>query len=236
MQEEISGAVITVPANFNDAQRQATKEAGERAGLVVERIINEPTAAALAFGIDNMETEGKILVYDLGGGTFDVTVLEMIEGSLDVMASRGVNLLGGKDFDEAIVSEIVQNFMTEYQMDLSKDLKAMARVKDEAEKAKITLSSANSVIVNLPFIAFKDGEAISFEMELTRSRYEELIADYIKKSMDTVNEALTAAKISAGDVDIVLAVGGSSRTPLVMQSLKMYSVISCVAELIQMKR
>ncbi|MEE0686944.1 MAG: Hsp70 family protein [Lachnospiraceae bacterium] len=220
LQEEISGAVITVPANFNDAQRQATKEAGERAGLVVERIINEPTAAALAFGIDNMETEGKILVYDLGGGTFDVTVLEMIEGSLDVMASRGVNLLGGKDFDEAIVSEIVQNFMTEYQMDLSKDLKAMARVKDEAEKAKITLSSANSVIVNLPFIAFKDGEAISFEMELTRSRYEELIADYIKKSMDTVNEALTAAKISAGDVDIVLAVGGSSRTPLVMQSLK----------------
>lgn len=220
LQEEITGAVITVPANFNDAQRQATKEAGERAGLVVERIINEPTAAALAFGIDNMETEGKILVYDLGGGTFDVTVLEMIEGSLDVMASRGVNQLGGKDFDEAIVAEIVQNFMTEYQMDLSKDLKAMARVKDEAEKAKITLSSANSVMVNLPFIAFKDGEAISFEMELTRSRYEELIADYIKKSMDTVNKALTAAKISAGDVDIVLAVGGSSRTPLVMQSLK----------------
>ena len=220
LQEQIAGAVITVPANFNDAQRQATKEAGERAGLVVERIINEPTAAALAFGIDNMETEGKIQVYDLGGGTFDVTVLEMIEGYLDVMASRGVNQLGGKDFDEAIVSEIVQNFMTEYQMDLLKDLKAMARVKDEAEKAKITLSSANSVIVNLPFIAFKDGEAISFEMELTRSRYEELIAGYIKKSVDTVNEALSAAKISAGDVDIVLAVGGSSRTPLVMQSLK----------------
>lgn len=220
LQEEITGAVITVPANFNDAQRQATKEAGERAGLVVERIINEPTAAALAFGIDNMETEGKILVYDLGGGTFDVTVLEMIEGSLDVMASRGVNQLGGKDFDEAIVSEIIQNFMAEYEMDLSKDLKAMARVKDEAEKAKITLSSANSVMVNLPFIAFKDGEAISFEMELTRKRYEELIAGYIKQSMDTVKEALAAAKIGANDVDIVLAVGGSSRTPLVMQSLK----------------
>ncbi len=220
LQEEVTGAVITVPANFNDAQRQATKEAGERAGLVVERIINEPTAAALAFGIDNMETEGKILVYDLGGGTFDVTVLEMIEGSLDVMASRGVNQLGGKDFDEAIVAEIVQNFMTEYQMDLSKDLKALARVKDEAEKAKITLSSANSVTINLPFIAFKDGEAISFEMELTRNRYEELISGFIKKSMDTVDEALTAAKISASDVDIVLAVGGSSRTPLVMQSLK----------------
>ena len=220
LQEEISSAVITVPANFNDAQRQATKEAGEKAGLVVERIINEPTAAALAFGIDNIETEGKILVYDLGGGTFDVTVLEMIEGSLDVMASRGVNQLGGKDFDETIISEIIQNFMAEYELDLSKDLKAMARVKDEAEKAKITLSSANSVTINLPFIAFKDGEAISFEMELTRKRYEELIADYIKQSMETVNEALNAAKIGADDIDIVLAVGGSSRTPLVIQSLK----------------
>ena len=162
LQEEITGAVITVPANFNDAQRQATKEAGEKAGLVVERIINEPTAAALAFGIDNMETEGKILVYDLGGGTFDVTVLEMIDGALDVMASRGVNQLGGKDFDEAIVNEIVHNFKNEYEIELSKDLKAMARIKDEAEKAKV----------------------------------------------------------NADDIDVVIAVGGSSRTPLVMQSLK----------------
>lgn len=220
LQEEITGAVITVPANFNDAQRQATKEAGEKAGLVVERIINEPTAAALAFGIDNMETEGKILVYDLGGGTFDVTVLEMIDGALDVMASRGVNQLGGKDFDEAIVNEIVHNFKNEYEIELSKDLKAMARIKDEAEKAKIMLSSANSVVVNLPFIAFKDGETISFEMELTRKRYEELIAGYVKQSMDTVKEALDAAKVNADDIDVVIAVGGSSRTPLVMQSLK----------------
>ena len=220
LQEEITGAVITVPANFNDAQRQATKEAGEKAGLVVERIINEPTAAALAFGIDNMETEGKILVYDLGGGTFDVTVLEMIDGALDVMASRGVNQLGGKDFDEAIVNEIVHNFMNEYEIDLSKDLKAMARIKDEAEKAKIMLSSANSVVVNLPYIAFKDGETISFEMELTRKRYEEIIAGYVKQSMDTVKEALDAAKVNAGDINVVIAVGGSSRTPLVIQSLK----------------
>lgn len=220
LQEEITGAVITVPANFNDAQRQATKEAGEKAGLVVERIINEPTAAALAFGIDNMETEGKILVYDLGGGTFDVTVLEMIDGALDVMASRGVNQLGGKDFDEAIVNEIVHNFMNEYEIDLSKDLKAMARIKDEAEKAKIMLSSANSVVVNLPYIAFKDGETISFEMELTRKRYEELIAGYVKQSMDTVKEALDAAKVNEGDINVVIAVGGSSRTPLVIQSLK----------------
>ena len=220
LQEEITGAVITVPANFNDAQRQATKEAGEKAGLVVERIINEPTAAALAFGIDNMEIEGKILVYDLGGGTFDVTVLEMIDGALDVMASRGVNQLGGKDFDEAIVNEIVHNFKNEYEIELSKDLKAMARIKDEAEKAKIMLSSANSVVVNLPYIAFKDGETISFEMELTRKRYEELIAGYVKQSMDTVKEALDAAKVNAGDIDVVIAVGGSSRTPLVIQSLK----------------
>ena len=220
LQEEITGAVITVPANFNDAQRQATKEAGEKAGLVVERIINEPTAAALAFGIDNMETEGKILVYDLGGGTFDVTVLEMIDGALDVMASRGVNQLGGKDFDEAIVNEIVHNFMNEYEIDLSKDLKAMARIKDEAEKAKIMLSSANSVVVNLPYIAFKDGETISFEMELTRKRYEETIAGYVKQSMATVKEALDAAKVNAGDINVVIAVGGSSRTPLVIQSLK----------------
>lgn len=220
LQEEITGAVITVPANFNDAQRQATKEAGEKAGLVVERIINEPTAAALAFGIDNMETEGKILVYDLGGGTFDVTVLEMIDGALDVMASRGVNQLGGKDFDEAIVNEIVHNFMNEYEIDLSKDLKAMARIKDEAEKAKIMLSSANSVVVNLPYIAFKDGETISFEMELTRKRYEETIAGYVKQSMDTVKEALDAAKVNADDINVVIAVGGSSRTPLVIQSLK----------------
>ena len=209
LQEEITGAVITVPANFNDAQRQATKEAGEKAGLVVERIINEPTAAALAFGIDNMETEGKILVYDLGGGTFDVTVLEMIDGALDVMASRGVNQLGGKDFDEAIVNEIVHNFKNEYEIELSKDLKAMARIKDEAEKAKIMLSSANSVVVNLPYIAFKDGETISFEMELTRKRYEELIAGYVKQSMDTVKEALDAAKVNADDIDVVIAVGGS---------------------------
>lgn len=220
LQEEIEGAVITVPANFNDAQRQATKEAGEKAGLVVERIINEPTAAALAFGIDHMETEGKILVYDLGGGTFDVTVLEMIEGSLDVMASRGVNQLGGKDFDEAIVGEILQAFHSEYDIDLSKDLKAMGRIKDEAEKAKITLSSANTVMVNLPYLAFKDGEPISFEMDLTRKQYEECILNYVKQSMDTVQEALEAAKVTANDIDLVLAVGGSSRTPLVIQSLK----------------
>lgn len=220
LKEEITEAVITVPANFNDAQRTATKEAGEKAGLIVERIINEPTAAALAFGIDNMDKEGKMLVYDLGGGTFDVTVLEMIEGSLDVMASRGVNHLGGKDFDELIVNEIVRSFQKEYDIDLSKDLKALTRIKDEAEKAKITLSNADSTTIYFPFIAFKDNEAISYEMDLSRARYEELIEGYIRQSMDTVDEALQAARLKPQDIDIVLAVGGSSRTPLVIQSLR----------------
>lgn len=220
LHDDITEAVITVPANFNDAQRQATKEAGEKAGFIVERIINEPTAAALAFGIDNMETEGKILVYDLGGGTFDVTVLEMLEGSLDVMASRGVNQLGGKDFDEVIVGEIVQAFRNEYGIDLSKNLEAMGRIKEEAEKVKITLSSVNSATANLPYLASKDGKIISFEMELSRKRYEELISDYVKKSMETVREALVSAGLRPNDIDIVLAVGGSSRTPLVIQSLK----------------
>jgi len=221
LREEVTDAVITVPANFNDAQRQATKEAGEKAGLKVERIINEPTAAALAFGIDNIDVEGKILVYDLGGGTFDVTVLEMLEGALDVMASRGVNQLGGKDFDELIVNVIMQSFQKEYGIDLSKNLKSVQRLKDEAEKAKIALSTATTVTINLPFIAaYKDGEIINYEMDLSREQYEGLIGKYVKQSMDTVNEALKAAKISVQDVDIVLAVGGSSRTPLVLQSLK----------------
>ena len=146
LHETIDRPVITVPANFDDAQRQATKEAGEKAGFIVERIMNEPTAAALAFGIDNMETEGKILVYDLGGGTFDVTVLEMIEGSLDVRASRGINKLGGKDFDEIIVSEMLKHLKSEYHLDIENDLgvqdrvKVMGRIKEEAEKVKISLS------------------------------------------------------------------------------------------------
>lgn len=226
LREPITEAVITVPANFNDAQRQATKEAGEKAGLKVDRIINEPTAAALAYGIDHLETEGKVLVYDLGGGTFDVTVLEMIEGALDVMASRGVNKLGGKDFDEAIVTLIMKCLLTEYQFDIEKDLapidrlKVLGRIKEEAEKAKISLSSAQSASINLPWLAQKNGETINLEMELTKDEYEPLIDTYVKQSMATVNEALQAAGISAGDIDVVLAVGGSSRTPLVQESLR----------------
>lgn len=226
LQEEITEAVITVPANFNDAQRQATKEAGEKAGLVVNRIINEPTAAALAFGIDHMSTEGKILVYDIGGGTFDVTVLEMIEGSLDVMASRGVNRLGGKDFDEKIVDEILSFAKSEYGLDLENDLKpterlkVLGRIKADAEKAKIDLSSAMSAFIEMPFLAQKDDNIINLEMEITRERYEQLIAGYVEQSIDTVNEALDAAGLKASDIDIVLAVGGSSRTPVIINRLR----------------
>lgn len=226
LQEEITEAVITVPANFNDAQRQATKEAGEKAGLVVNRIINEPTAAALAFGIDHMSTEGKILVYDIGGGTFDVTVLEMIEGSLDVMASRGVNRLGGKDFDEKIVDEILSFAKSEYGLDLENDLKpterlkVLGRIKADAEKAKIDLSSAMSAFIEMPFLAQKDDNIINLEMEITRERYEQLIAGYVEQSIYTVNEALDAAGLKANDIDIVLAVGGSSRTPVIINRLR----------------
>lgn len=225
LHETIDRAVITVPANFDDAQRQATKEAGEKAGFKVERIINEPTAAALAFGIDNMETEGKILVYDLGGGTFDVTVLEMIEGSLDVRASRGINKLGGKDFDEAIVEEMLLHLQKEYQLDIEKDLavqdrvRVLGRIKEEAEKAKISLSLKENVEIDIPWLAQKDGESINFEMELTRNRYEELISKYVKQTIEVVDEALEAANMSREDIDIVLAVGGSSKTPLVRETL-----------------
>ncbi len=220
LREPVTEAVITVPANFNDAQRQATKSAGEKAGLTVARIINEPTAAALAFGIDNMETEGKILVYDLGGGTFDVTVLDMMEGALDVLASRGMNRLGGKDFDELIAKEVLESFRKAYGIDLSRDLKALGRIKAEAERAKMTLSNVGTATVNLPFIAFSEGAPVNFEMDITRTWYEDQISGYIKQTMDTVDEALSAARVSAQDIDIVLAVGGSSRTPLVIESLK----------------
>lgn len=225
-QESVEEAVITVPANFNDAQRQATKEAGEKAGFTVNQIINEPTAAALAYGIDNMSSEGKILVYDIGGGTFDVTVLEMIEGSLDVMASRGINRLGGKDFDEKIVDEILAAIKSEYSLDIEKDLpvkeriNALGRIKAEAEKAKISLSSSSVTDIQLPFLAQKDGEIINFEMEFSREKFGHLISDYINKTIEIVDEALNAAELTYEDIDIVLAVGGSSRTPAIVEKLK----------------
>ena len=220
LKEPITEAVITVPANFNDAQRQATKEAGEKAGFIVRRIINEPTAAALAFGIGHMETEGKILVYDLGGGTFDVTVLEMLEGSLDVLASRGINQLGGINFDAVLVEKIIQSFQYQHGINLTNNLRAMARIIHEAEQTKIALSSSNEVIVQLPYIAQKGNQPLSFEMKITRTEYENLIRSYLRETMDTVDDALKAANLTEKDIDLVIAVGGSSRIPLVREMLQ----------------
>lgn len=220
LKEEITDVVITVPAQFDNAQRQATIEAGEKAGLNVMRIINEPTAAALAFGVDNMDIEGKILVYDLGGGTFDVSILEMIEGSLDVKVSRGDNHLGGTDFDEKVVQYVVKKIQEVCQLDVSKDPMALQRIYDEVEKEKINLSNVKKTTINLPYIGIKDNGPVNFDMDITIEEYDKLIEDYVKRTMEVVNEALRDAKLKSDDIDIVLAIGGSSRTPLVIQSLE----------------
>ncbi len=219
--EKVTEAVITVPANFNDLQRQATKEAGEAAGLRVDRIINEPTAAALAYGINNLESEEKILVYDLGGGTFDVTVLELFEGVLDVRASRGNNLLGGKDFDERIEKYIIDDFRQKYGIDLRNNKKTMARIKDAAERAKIELSNMAVTDISLPFVAMDENQnPLEIDIKLTRQKFEELIMDLVDSTYNEIQDALKAAEYSENDIDIVLAVGGSSRIPCVREMLQ----------------
>lgn len=221
LDEEVTEAVITVPANFNDLQRNATKKAGELAGLKVERIINEPTAAAMAYGLDHMEDDSKILVYDLGGGTFDVTVLELFTGILDVKASRGNNSLGGKDFDERLINYILSIGKKEYDTDLSKNVNVLSRIKDAAEKCKKELSFAQSSSVNLMYLAQdKDGQPINLELDITRQEFQDMIKDLVSSTIDTVNETLRAANYTADDIDIVLLVGGSTRVPLVKDVLK----------------
>lgn len=220
MCENVTGAVITVPANFNDVQRRATIAAGEQAGLKVERIINEPTAAALAFGINNMETEGKILIYDLGGGTFDVTVLEMLDGALDVMTSRGIDKLGGVDFDRLIEKKIHYELRKEYDIDISKDFKAVERIRETAEKTKKILSDVTSTTIALQYLTVKDGELINFEMDITREEFEGMILGYIEETMEMVDNAIKEAGLSVNDIDIVLAVGGSTRIPIVKKMLR----------------
>lgn len=218
--EEVTEAVITVPANFNDLQRNATKKAGELAGLKVERIINEPTAASLAFGINNLDIEGKVLVYDLGGGTFDVSILDLYSGVLDVMASRGIQELGGKNFDELITNYFLRDFYDTYGIDVKNDLIVMSRIMAEAERAKIELSAALTTEINLPFIAMdKNKEPINYISKLTRSKFEEMISDLINATNDKVSETLIAAKLCDDDIDMVIAVGGSSRIPLVRNLL-----------------
>lgn len=220
--EEVDEAVITVPANFNDIQRKATKNAGEIAGFKVERIINEPTAAAMAYGVDNIDKNGNILVYDFGGGTFDVTILEMFDGVLDVKVSRGNNYLGGKDIDNKLIDYVVSEFekSTGIRLDAS-DSRTLARLKEGVEEAKKTLSSSKMAEIVLPYIgADKDNNPINLEMVLTREEFENNVKEIIDSTEDIVNEALEDANITDAEIDIVLLVGGSSRIPYVRNMLE----------------
>lgn len=215
---EVKKAVITVPAYFNDSQRQATKDAGRIAGLEVMRIINEPTSAALAYGLDNGEPR-KIMVYDLGGGTFDVSVIQIGEGLIEVLATAGDNHLGGDDFDERLSRYLVQEFKKKERIDLSKDIVAMQRIREEAEKAKKELSSTGSVSVNLPFISAQDGGK-HLECTITRAKFEELTFDLVEKTVIPVQTALSDAGIQAKELDKVLLVGGSTRIPAVQNKVE----------------
>ena len=217
--EPVTEAVITVPAYFTDAQRQATKDAGKIAGLDVKRIINEPTAAALAYGVDK-ETDQKIMVYDLGGGTFDVSIIEMGDGVQEVLATAGNNRLGGDDFDQRLINYFVEEFKKENGIDLSSDKMAMQRLKEAAEKAKIELSGMTQANVNLPFITADATGPKHFDMTITRAKFNELTADLVEKTMGPVNQALSDAGLTASDLNKVLLVGGSTRIPAVQDAVK----------------
>ena len=218
--ETVTKAVITVPAYFNDAQRQATKNAGKIAGLEVERIINEPTAAALAYGLDKQDKTEQILVYDLGGGTFDVSILELGDGVFEVKSTSGNNHLGGDDFDKKIVDYLVEEFKKENGVDLTKDKMAMQRLKDAAEKAKKDLSGMSTTQISLPFLSQGEDGPLHLELSLTRAKFEDLIRDLVESTKEPVRKALKDAKLSASDIDKVLLVGGSTRIPMVQELVK----------------
>ena len=219
--EKVTKAVITVPAYFNDSQRQATKNAGKIAGLEVERIINEPTAAALAYGLDKQEQAHTILVYDLGGGTFDVSVMELGDGVFEVKATAGNNKLGGDDFDDVVVDYLVKEFKKENDVDLSKDSMAMQRLKEVAEKAKKDLSSMTSTQISAPFIAKdKDDNVLSLDVTLTRAKFEDMIGDMVESTLKPVRDAMKEAKVKKEEIDKVILVGGSTRIPLVQELVK----------------
>ena len=218
--EEVKSAVITVPAYFNDAQRQATKNAGKIAGLEVERIINEPTAAALAYGLDKQDKPEKILVYDLGGGTFDVSILDIGDGVFEVLSTSGNNKLGGDDFDEKIIDYLVDEFKKENSIDLSKDKMAMQRLKDAAEKAKKDLSGVSTTNISLPFISQGESGPVHLEMNLTRAKFEDLTKDLMDSTLEPVRKALKDANVSKNDIDKILLVGGSTRMPKVEELIK----------------
>ena len=220
--EKVTEAVITVPAYFTDAQRQATKDAGKIAGLEVKRIINEPTAAALAYGIDK-ESEQKIMVYDLGGGTFDVSIIEMGDGVQEVLATAGNNHLGGDDFDQRIIDWLVAEFKKENGVDLSNDKMAMQRLKEAAEKAKIELSGVTSSAINLPFITMTEAGPLHLDTTLTRAKFNELTSDLVEATMGPVRQAIQDSGLKISDINKVLMVGGSSRIPAVQDAVKSYT-------------
>ena len=218
--EKVTKAVITVPAYFNDAERQATKNAGKIAGLEVERIINEPTAAALAYGLDKQDKLQTILVYDLGGGTFDVSILELGDGVFEVKATSGNNRLGGDDFDQRVTEYLVSEFKKEHGIDLSKDTMAMQRIKDAAEKAKKDLSSMTTTQISLPFIAQNNEGPVHLDMTLTKAKFEDLCRDLFDSTLEPVRKALKDANMSAKDINKVILVGGSSRIPYIQELVK----------------
>lgn len=218
--ETITEAVITVPAYFTDSQRQATKDAGKIAGLNVKRIINEPTAAALAYGLDKEHGQHKIMVYDLGGGTFDISILEVGDGVFEVLATRGNNRLGGDDFDNRLVDYIAEQFKKEHGIDLRKDKMALQRLKEAAEKAKKELSTTKSTNINLPFITATSEGPLHLNMDITRAKFEELIADLVEMTIEPVRQALKDAGLEASEIEKVLLVGGSTRVPAVQEAVK----------------
>ncbi|WP_342389259.1 molecular chaperone DnaK [Salinicoccus bachuensis] len=218
--EKVAKAVVTVPAYFNDSERQATKDAGRIAGLEVERIINEPTAAALAYGLDKQEQDEKVLVFDLGGGTFDVSILELGDGVFEVLSTAGDNRLGGDDFDKVIIDHLVDSFKKENGIDLSQDKMAMQRLKDAAEKAKKDLSGVSSTQISLPFISAGEAGPLHLEMNLTRAKFEELSNSLVDRTMGPTRQAIKDAGIDRNEIDQVILVGGSTRIPAVQEAIK----------------
>ncbi|WFG96210.1 molecular chaperone DnaK [Spiroplasma citri] len=218
--QKISKAVITVPAYFNDAQRQSTKDAGKIAGLEVERIINEPTAAALAYGIDKVDKEQKVLVFDLGGGTFDVSILDLADGTFEVLATAGDNHLGGDDFDEVIIQWMVDEFKKDNGINLKTDKMAIQRLKEEAEKAKKNLSSQLQTEIAAPFITARDGNPLHLNLTLTRAKFDEMTKSLVQQTIEPVRKALADAKLKPSDLDQILLVGGSTRIPAVQEVIK----------------
>lgn len=218
--EKVTEAVITVPAYFSDAQRQATKDAGRIAGLEVKRIINEPTAAALSYGLDKIDTQQKILVYDLGGGTFDVSILEIGDGVFEVLATNGNNKLGGDDFDKVIIDFMAESFLRDHGVDLRKEKMSMQRLKEAAEKAKKELSSTNTTNINLPFITATAEGPLHLEMDLTKAKFESLSAHLVQATIEPMKKALADAGLSPSDLNQVILVGGSTRIPAVQEEVK----------------